>query len=325
MTPIRVRIRAPSRLHFGLLGWNPQSTRQFGGIGLMVESPGVELTAEPATEWAIDGTLAPRVRQVIEHLRIVGHEEGIVLKPLRIRIHTAPPEHVGLGVGTQLSLAVTRSVLYFASVTDPSLDLLARLAGRGARSGIGVHGFYRGGLLVDGGRKPEGGIPPLLCRILFPEEWSVLIVRPDSQRGLHGPDELQAFAALPPIPPEVIDYLCRIVLLGILPAVLERDLPAFGAAVSELNARVGACFAPVQGGPYASPRAPAILAEMTNLGLVGIGQTSWGPSLFGFAPKSDVDSGMIDRIRHRFGLDESAAFWTRGDNRGALVLGAAAN
>jgi len=309
-------------LHFGLLGWSPQATRQFGGVGLMVESPGIELCAEPAPAWTVEGPLAPRVRQVVDHLRGQQLEAGIVLRPARIRVHSAPVEHVGLGVGTQLSLAATRVVLNLAGVTDPSVELLARLTGRGARSGIGLHGFCRGGLIVDGGRKREAGIPPLLCRLPFPEDWSVFIVQPPGASGLHGPDEVRAFAALPPIAPEVTSSLCRLVLLGILPAVLEHDLPAFGAAVTELQAQVGACFAPVQGGPYAAPQASAILAELTGLGFVGIGQSSWGPTLFGFASASQLDLGMaVERIRQRFGLDESAVFCTRADNQGTVVAG----
>ncbi len=321
MTPPRLRIRTPSRLHFGLLGWSPQATRQFGGVGLMVESPRLELTAEPASAWSVEGPLAARVQQVVDHLRVQEREEGFVLTPARIRIRSAPVEHVGLGAGTQLSLAVTRVVLNLAGVTDPSVELLARLTGRGSRSGIGLHGFCRGGLIVDGGRNRETGIPPLLCRIPFPEDWSVLIVQPPGPRGLHGPDEVRAFASLPPIAPDVTNWLCRLVLLGILPAVLEHDLAAFGAAVSELQAQVGACFAPVQGGPYAAPQASAIMAELTGLGFVGIGQSSWGPTLFGFAPASQVDLGMaVARIRQRFGLDEPAVFCTRADNQGAIIV-----
>jgi beta-RFAP synthase len=287
----------------------------------MVEAPGIELCAEPATTWAAEGPLETRVQHLLDHLRAQQREEGIVLTPARIRVCSAPVEHAGLGVGTQLSLAVTRAVLYLGGVTNPSVELLARLTGRGARSGIGLHGFCRGGLIVDGGRKEEAGVPPLLCRIPFPEDWSVLIVQPPGKYGLHGPDEVRAFASLPPIAPEVTNWLCRLVLLGILPAVLEHDLPAFGVAVSDLQATVGDGFAPVQGGPYAAPEAGAIVADLINLGFVGAGQSSWGPTLFGFASTSQVDLGMaVERIRQRFGLDESAVYSTRADNQGAAVI-----
>ena len=53
MTSLRLRIRTPSRLHFGLLGWGPHLLRQFGGIGLMIDSPGIELVGRAGT--GLDG------------------------------------------------------------------------------------------------------------------------------------------------------------------------------------------------------------------------------------------------------------------------------
>ena len=117
--------------------------------------------------------------------------------------------------------------------------------------------FTTADLIVDGGRKREGEVPPLLARTDFPEDWSILIVQPPGVGGLHGFDESEAFAKLPPISRGAVDALCRLVLLEILPAVIERDLEAFGAALGELQERVGAAFAPAQGGIYATPQAAA--------------------------------------------------------------------
>ncbi len=107
----RLRIRTPSRLHFGLLGWGPHATRQFGGVGLMIDAPGIELAAEPAPRWTAEGPLAARALQVAE--RVAGRfiAMGVPIPPARITILRAPEEHVGLGVGTQLSLAVARAVI----------------------------------------------------------------------------------------------------------------------------------------------------------------------------------------------------------------------
>ena len=73
------RVTAPSRLHFGLLSLpaagpiaGPDSTvapgppvRQFGGVGLMVDRPGLAVRVEPAGDWAGRGPAGrpgPRVR-----------------------------------------------------------------------------------------------------------------------------------------------------------------------------------------------------------------------------------------------------------------------
>ena len=58
------------------------------------------------------------------------------------------------------------------------VEALARLTGRGRRSGIGVHGFAEGGLIVDAGRRGHHDLPTKLIRLPFPPSWSILIVLP---------------------------------------------------------------------------------------------------------------------------------------------------
>jgi beta-RFAP synthase len=285
----------------------------------MIESPGVELSVERASAWIAEGPLASRLVGIIAQLRDRMLESGDPLPPVRVSVQSAPDEHVGLGVGTQLSLAVARTIVKLAGLLDPGPTELARLTGRGARSGIGLHGFHHGGLIVDGGRSRDGEVPPLLARASFPNDWPVLIVQPAGSGGLHGIDESQAFAKLPPISRGAVDANCRLVLHEILPAVLQHDLEAFGAALSELQQRVGAAFAPAQGGIYATPQAALIVKELKNLGFVGIGQSSWGPTIYAFSamPRTEVDC-LADRLRARFGLARSAVFCTKAANRGAV-------
>jgi beta-RFAP synthase len=321
MTSPRLQIRTPSRLHFGLLGWGPEVRRQFGGVGLMIESPAIVLSVDSAPAWQIEGPLASRVERIVSELRGRVHEAGRAVPAMRIRIERAPAEHVGLGAGTQLSLAVATLVLRKAGMADWGVEELARLTGRGGRSGIGLHGFGHGGLIVDGGRKRRDEIPPLLARVPFPEEWSVLVVQPPGRRGLHGPDENRAFAELPPVTRDVADTLCRLVLLEILPAVHERDLASFGAALGELQAKVGACFAPAQGGIFTAAAAPAIIAELERLWFVGAGQSSWGPTLYAFREcAEDEKSALAQRLIRRFGLEPASVFWTKAVNHGARIL-----
>jgi beta-RFAP synthase len=287
----------------------------------MIRSPGIELEVEPAPAWKVEGPLATRVEEITTRIRARILETGTVLPPARIRIERAPAEHVGLGVGTQLSLAVARAILRLAGMPEPTVEQLAGLTGRGGRSGIGLHGFHLGGLIVDGGRKGEIECPPLLVRLKFPEDWSILIVQPPGERGLHGPLERRAFENLPLYAPGVTDALCRLVLLEILPAVIERDLQAFGAALGELQARVGECFSAAQGGIFTSAEATAIVEYLKRRGFVGVGQSSWGPTLYAFAHCSEYDLvASVNGLRERFGLVESAIFHTRADNEGARFV-----
>jgi beta-RFAP synthase len=320
MTGQRLHVWTPSRLHFGLLGWGPGTRRQFGGIGLMIESPAVELIVEPGTSLVADGPLADRVNRILDGLRDRFSELGSQLPPVAIRILKAPPEHVGLGVGTQLSLAIAVAMAELSGMPMPSIEQLARLTGRGHRSGIGLHGFRDGGFIVDGGRKGEEGVPPLLARLHFPEEWSIVIIQPPGHHGLHGLAEYRAFAELPPIGESLTERLCRIVLLGILPAIVERDIGDFGASLEELQAHVGASFAPAQGGLFSAPRASEIIGELRRAGFVGCGQSSWGPTLYGFTDRPRAEASRIaEDLRGRLELQPSAVTLTLAANRGASI------
>jgi beta-RFAP synthase len=161
----------------------------------------------------------------------------------------------------------------------------------------------------------------MVARVPFPEDWSILIIQPPGPRGRHGPDEAQAFAELPPLPESTTDRLCRLVLLGMLPAVVERDLPAFGQALTEIQHYVGAAFAPWQGGRYSSPDAEALIAMIKGLGLMGAGQSSWGPTLYAFSSLTEPERNRISAWLHeQSGLAPGAICWTRAANSGATLV-----
>ena len=287
----------------------------------MVEAPGMVIEAEPAAAWSAEGPLASRVLGFARRAAEGVEARGRAVRPASFRVVGPPPEHVGLGVGTQLGLGVARLVCEIAGLPETSIVELASLSGRGLRSGIGLHGFDRGGLIVDGGRVGPEGIPPLLSRLEFPGDWSVLIVMTGREPGLHGPPELRAFAELPPSPDAMTDRLCRLVLLGLMPAVVERDLPRFGEALGEIQDRVGQGFAPAQGGTFADSGLEAVAGAMRASGLRGVGQSSWGPTLYGFSDgPADEKAAILDRLARRVDLAPGGASWTVADNRGATLV-----
>jgi beta-ribofuranosylaminobenzene 5'-phosphate synthase len=287
-------VTAPSRLHFGLLGlpsegrdhWpgidgapGPQ-VRHFGGVGLMVDKPGLCLRVEPAEDWAATGPLADRALGFAR--RFVDTLPAADKTRFRVSVESAPFEHQGLGVGSQLGLAVAKAIAVESGHPDwPATELAVRV-GRGERSAVGVHGFDRGGLVVEGGKRRGEPISPLVARLSFPDDWRVLVYSPPGETAWHGGRERQAFAKLAeagPSPAET-EALCRIVLTGMLPALAAADLEAFGEALYEFNARVGDAFAPIQGGRYANPAVAHLVARIRGMRVKGVGQSSWGPTVF---------------------------------------------
>ena len=75
--------------------------------------------------------------------------------------------------------------------------------------------------------------------------------------------------------------------MGVMPALIERDLAAFGAAVTAIQMLVGTHFAPAQGGVFTSRRVEPWSVSLAEAGAVGIGQSSWGPTGFAFAPSEE--------------------------------------
>jgi beta-ribofuranosylaminobenzene 5'-phosphate synthase len=323
------RVRTGSRLHLGLLslpttgcphwpdrtGQPTLAARYFGGIGLMIDTPEVRLHLEPANAWSATGPLANRAmtyaRRVLEQAQ---QRRAEPLAPRRIVVEQAPPEHVGLGVGTQLGLAVA-STLVRSWQLEASPAQLASWIGRGMRSAIGVHGFSHGGVLIEGGKRPGQALSPLLTRVDFPAHWRVVLAIPSARPGLHGEDERAAFARLAPDLTRT-DALCRLVLLGILPALLEADLPAFSEAVHDFNARVGEWFATQQAGIYASSAVADLVAWLRGEGIAGVAQSSWGPGVCAFVESADQAEHLSGRLVSRLG--STARVWiASGRNRGA--------
>jgi predicted sugar kinase len=102
--------------------------------------------------------------------------------------------------------------------------------------------------------------------------------------------------------------------------VVEDDLVAFGAALTELQMLVGECFSSAQAGVYATAASEALVEHLRAEGLDGVGQSSWGPALYGFCCRSaDERAALLSRLRSRFGLAPEAAFWTQASRGGAVV------
>ncbi len=124
---LTVRVAAPSRLHFGLLSVGPASQPQFGGVGAMIDQPGLELIIRPSDQFQVVGQHAERVRRVANHvLESYPLEAGL---RCCIEVTRAADHHVGLGTGTQLALSVTAGLLRYVGASDLTAVQLASLAG----------------------------------------------------------------------------------------------------------------------------------------------------------------------------------------------------
>ncbi|MFC0577097.1 beta-ribofuranosylaminobenzene 5'-phosphate synthase family protein [Paraburkholderia solisilvae] len=319
-----VTVDAPARLHLGFLDPSGSLGRAFGSIGLVIEGRGTRVTARLAddTTHIADACSDAQRARVAQYLERLHHAWGG--PPVAIDIEQAPRAHCGLGSGTQLALAVGTAFARLAGVPATS-DTIARLLGRGARSGIGALGFDHGGLIVDGGpargaRPQDARMPPLLCRQPFPDAWRVVLVDDTSREGLHGDEERRGLASLPPFPQTLAAHLCHLLMMRVLPGIAEQDFDAFADGISAVQQTIGEYFAPVQGGVYSSPAVARAIQAIANQQKAGIGQTSWGPVGFAFVRSGDAAERALAAARAATRDTPSVVYAaTVARNRGATL------
>jgi beta-RFAP synthase len=276
----------------GFLDFNGDLGRRFGSIGLAIDAFETCVHLHEAPRFDATGAERDRgarlARRAAERLGLDSAKS--------LTIASAIPAHAGLGSGTQLAIAIASAFRRLAGLPlDPLGD--ARLLDRGARSGVGAALFERGGLVVDAGRGPNSEMPPVVARVALPSDWRVLLMLDPGMEGAHGEAETQAFARLQSFPSFLSGEICRRTLMQILPGAVEGDFAAFGAGVTRVQEIVGDHFAPVQGGGRFTSAAVRRVAERAaSLGASGIGQSSWGPTGFAFAPDPDYAEFLVRRV-----------------------------
>ena len=316
-----VSVTVPARLHLGFIDLEGGLGRRFGSVGLAVSGLDAVVEAKAARQSGVEGDPSGRARELLD---LAAQQLGLS-RGTRLRVRAAPPRHAGLGSGTQLALAVGAAV---AAAHGRPFDprAMAPQLGRGARSGVGVAVFEQGGFIVDGGRGARPQVAPVLARYFFPSEWRVVLIHDSAHEGLHGQAERAAFAQLPAMSAQAAGELARLCLVGLMPAVIEQDFAVFAAVIDELQQRIGAYFAPCQGGAaYTSTAVGGLMASLRDrLGLRATGQSSWGPTGFIFVPDEALARRVLSEInRYAPSGGRLRGQIVTGCNHGAIIEGRA--
>ena len=291
-----VTVEAPARLHFGMLDLRGALGRVFGGIGAAAPAPTLLLEARAAPAGTLDaeGDDAARVAEFARRFLAFHALRG----GARFVVRRAIPPHSGLGSGTQLALAVARALaeLYGVDASDPAR--LARAVARARRSAIGTWAFARGGFILEGGRRRDRDAPaPLLARIPFPASWRCVVAVPRAKPGVSDEAENAAFASLPPPGHGEAEHVAHVVLMALLPALAEGDLTTFGEALSEVQRVNGRWFSTAQGGVFAPGPSEELVRRMGEWGAAGVGQSSWGPAVYGIVNGQEAGESLAEHVR----------------------------
>ncbi|VAX19998.1 hypothetical protein MNBD_NITROSPINAE03-987, partial [hydrothermal vent metagenome] len=137
-----VVIRAPARLHLGLVKINRQS--EYIAAGFSLEEPFCELEVKRSSAFRVYGQDTDRIKTAIKDIC------AYTGSPLKFSARlTAPlPFHCGLGSGTRHALCAAKAVCLLENKKISAVKL-AGLTGRGARSMMGAVLFSKGGFALD--------------------------------------------------------------------------------------------------------------------------------------------------------------------------------
>lgn len=318
---MKVYVKTPARLHFGLIDMNGSMGRFFGGLGVGIDHPNVILEAQNSKTFSVTGKKTELVTLLSKKFLTAYSINGNV----KIHVEKTIPEHAGLGSGTQIALAVATALSKLFQINPPTQEL-SHVMGRMKRTGVGTAIFDQGGFVVDGGKKMKNGIvvpesfPPLIFRYPFPEDWMFVVAIPDVKRGLAKSNEQNAFAQVPEMPADLVGKICWLTMMKLLPALVDQDIESFGEALTTIQVVVGDFFASVQGGTFSSSVAAQGIDFMKASRAYGVGQSSWGPAVYGLVQGETQAKKLRSKVES-FLQDNGGGqvFVATPNNKGAIV------
>jgi beta-ribofuranosylaminobenzene 5'-phosphate synthase len=318
--PVRsIAVTSPSRLHFGLFSFGRPGRLQFGGVGAMVQSPGLRVSVRRGDDFEVNGVHADRARKFAELVlqslckqRACEQKQAELQRHLHINVEYAPREHIGMGVGTQLGLSVAAAICAACELRRPSAIDLARLSGRDPRSAIGTHGFDLGGLLVF-------GVSRFVKHVKISPDWHFVLFCPKTAIGISGQAEKTAFERLPRTPVELFNQLRHLALDELTPAAEAGDFARFSRGLYSFNHTAGSYFAPAQGGVFASERTTKLVERLRAMGVEGVGQSSWGPTVFALCESQPAAEDLLRQVRPAADAGDYECLISLPANQGAAI------
>lgn len=323
-----LRVRTGCRLHFGLMELAEGESHRYAGLGMMVSAPAMELAFSPIVPGRSLEVVVPpgadacelerRIREVA-----VLHSRPVVPADIgcRIEISQALPLHSGLGCGTQLACAVATGLelldLALAerlesgegsdwrviAASAPHIDRgwLVHHTSRGLRSAVGLHGFVHGGMILDAGynlRTGHSNPRPVDTRSAVPPpDWRIVLVLPSRAQHVSGSYEAELLAEIGQNPNPAREEMFSLAQQLLETAGADPRFAYFCQLLEDYMRLAARMFAGPQGGPYNGPQVAAAVDLCRKAGLRAVGQSSWGPTVFGFACDEECAHRAAAKIR----------------------------
>lgn len=313
----------PAHLHAG----NPDLTgdlgRLYGTLGFTLDNPKTLITVKPSTEIIVKGKDSLNAEKYTRNFLNLFNIDG----GAEIIVEDSIPINLGMGSQTALSLGIGTALSKIYGIDNISVEEMALKLGRGTVTALGTYGFKLGGIILDGGFKTNMKgkmVPPLIFRQDIPENWFFIVCIPNSPipkilKIKENEDEV--LNNLKPMNKEISAELSRILLMQILPSFVEKDLAAFGKALTQFNGRLGGFWSDFQNDEiYCDPIVENGIKLMIDNGAPGGCQTCWGPTFYTIVDgenKAKTLHNVMKQYISNTGGGE--AFYTKPNNIGATV------
>lgn len=194
--------------------------------------------------------------------------------------------------------------------TKPRLSAhwLSQHAGRGLRSAVGLIGFLRGGLILDEGypsdqardAKVDQMTRPLAAQTLqLAPQWRVVLAVPQQRAEISGAEEAEVMAELGSLPNPLRQQMLALALRATCLAADSNHFNEFTDCLDRYMQFGAQLFSRYQGGMYNGADVTEAVQLAQAVGLRGVGQSSWGPTVFGFAESQACAEHRAEQLRRQ--------------------------
>jgi len=261
----------------------------YGSLGVSLSNPKLVLRVSLGAHSSIKiRTPTEESRSWIRHILT-----SLGIKGVDVVLSGYVKHHVGLGSRTRITMALLRA-LKSLGVINELLDRLPRRFNVGSVSAVGMYSFLNGGFVADTGKLLSSGEGPnLLLALNVPRDWHIILCIPQDKRGLSETEEEPILSKVKPHPKQDVLYA---LFTRLVTAISLRDYYSFARALTKLQVLTGEYFSKYQGGIYCCDESKELVNIMEKMGVLGVGQSSWGPAVYGFVNGSGRANHVASEI-----------------------------
>lgn len=321
-----IKIECFGRINLGIIDLSDNPYRIDGTHGFYTDLSIAEISINRASKTSIiiDSMYKEQFVEVIN--RCIEYLKKLdVYCDVCVSVVSKYNRHIGLGSGTQISMAIVEAFNCEFSL-KMNINQKAQIAGSGGTSSVGVYCFERGGYVLDAGRLfPEeknsigpsekyrfDKLPTLIANYHMPK-WKMFLLIPKTDYYIEGEIEQQLFKKYTPIPESETEKICKWILKGIIPAIIEKNFESFCYSIERIM-KLG--FRSREINYYGSCILDRI-KMMTEIGAKGVGMSSFGPTVFGFFESEEIQKDILNTVNNFYPSD--IICFTTPRNEGAKI------